>query len=674
MKTTSTFTCALLVFLGGALAQSAAAQSECAPLTPSGAAALAGVLDDVSDGGDCTLEGTRTVLEVSSARWLGSDGQTHEVLITPTGCRDDVTRQGRVVDLTADGVFQQACPQVWASIEQRVLPQSFETASGVTLQPGAGRATEPPTHPGSSYRRRDMLGGLLAAVTWLLLIGVALRSRRWILSRRSVPWVGVTLAALVVRLAVTPGLANWYTEVLPAEGGASGRFGPGVFVVQRAIRAVLPWTDTTWYGVNLVLGAVAVPLLIALLRNLSLPRIAWVAGGLLLCISPLHVRVSASPSAHVLAAAYLLAGMVAWTSGVRLNRRSLLVLGGLLAACAATVRVDMLPQAALLPLWGGAACRAPWRRLVRPTAVFALAWALLAVWMYLDVVVPARHPRPDLTVILSHLPRILTQFAVLASTPPYYVSWLVVGLAALGAVVLLGRRPRVFAALAVFLIAAFAPVFGDLSREGVVTARYFLVVLALVAGMAGMGLSACIPRRWTAVAQAGTLAAVALISLALTQPALHHRTAFQDEYRFLRGALAELADGCQVVQVDLRPEVSAGQDLDCCLSMPTSPLVIAFPNLDFTAFQSQQRLTHFMDAGECLAYYHSSACSLDAGAWPGTPYEPYADYFLEHCGLPTADGWQPVREGRVSGYAFGLEFRESRPRVGLYRWVASDLD
>jgi len=147
------------------------------------------------------------------------------------------------------------------------------------------------------------------------------------------------------------------------------------------------------------------------------------------------------------------------------------------------------------------------------------------------------------------------------------------------------------------------------------------------------------------------------------------RYAFQDEYTFARGALGQLRAGCTVYEVPLRPEAFP-RDLDCCLDVVRSPLVLDFPQLTFQ-YLPPATTAVFADPG-CVAYYESIACAIR-----DDPNDPSvhdragqaAAYLQQRCAEVRRVGrLDPLAETTTSPRATVNFFRGERPHAGLYRW------
>ena len=88
-----------------------------------------------------------------------------------------------------------------------------------------------------------------------------------------------------------------------------------------------------------------------------------------------------------------------------------------------------------------------------------------------------------------------------------------------------------------------------------------------------------------------------------------YRYTYQEEYRFLRAALASAPRPCRVYHLAVDDDPVYRADPDCCLSPRRSLLTLALPGVDFEPLGVEDR-PGFPIAGEPCAYYFESAiCS-----------------------------------------------------------------
>lgn len=431
------------------------------------------------------------------------------------------------------------------------------------------------------------------------------------------------LLALAVRFAVVAAPANWYGAFLPHDGWGDLRFGTGAAVLQAGARAVLPWSADLAFALVRVLGALAVPLVVVLVRRLGGPLAAAALAGLLVALAPIPVRLSASSSEHVLAATLALAAWVVWLRAAVDRRLAVRLLAVVLAALAVVTRVDCLPQLAAIPLWTTLAVPPatpspllPARRRLRDALGFWLALAVIAAWAWVDLVLPAHHPGPELAAVLQTSQRLLSQFWTVTITPPHWIPAPLLGLAILGlAAAAALRRWRLLLAVLATLALMFLPLGRNLVHDGLTGARYFVLLTPLLAVVAATTIAWLAPR----LAPRRLAAALALFALLLawtSRPAHRHETTFQAEHRLLADALADprLA-GCTLWSVAPRQR-DREPDLDCCLDPGRSPLPLRAPAIRFESVPPDRDPD---DTTGCHLHYLGAVCDLDPALAPRSP-------------------------------------------------------
>jgi len=578
----------------------------------------------------CELEGIRTERFWSLIRWT-RDGQSIDPAVAAdTECMQETTFEGQQFSLFVPASLARKCPD---AVERMAALTDGGLGPAVNEGEFDARAWDSGRAPANGDTTLVAVSLLLFAAGLLLGARVAWRSRRrWPSARRW--WLSVaalTAAAIAVRLVVHPGLANWYSEVLVAGGPLHGRFGPGYVALQLCARTLLPWTDTTPVVINTILGGIAVPIVIALLRERGVRWSTALVAGSFTMLEPLLVRLSAAPGEHVLSSTMILLALLAWSRGVGRRDREALGLGLVCMAIAALTRADTWPVLATVPIFGAwrdrdenpAAAGSPMRaRLTVP--LYYVAWLAVGALVYFAVVVPSRHPMPELAGVEHVLDELLTQHLRVALTPPHWISPVVAVLAIVGVPWMLLRRRRLLGCVLVFIALSFLPLGRDLMRDELLGGRYFGAVVAMYTVLAAHGAEAiaraggwlfaqarAAPVRergpgglWTAYVAMTAMIATFLLAI----PAYRQEFTFQAEYDFLRTSLAELPDGCTVVMPLLR-DSRFQRDLDCCLDVPRSPLVIAYPRLRFHHLLPDQ-IDLQSDTEGCVAFYESAACSL----------------------------------------------------------------
>ena len=597
----------------------------------------------------CKFEGLSTQRSRLVATWSLPEGSRADLQLLPSRCAPAQAVQAGALSFVSAPALAAACGGVVAAL----LPALGGAARRGELAAPAERAGS----PGAVFPVFVVASLCFAAAAVLLLASALARRRRRRSSAPSQPgeaappvaatapaWVllAAFAVALVARLLVEAAPSNWYAEVLPPEGLPENmRFGPGTYVVQTVLRALLPWTDTTLQLFHILLGALAVPLFLGALRVRALDLGTALALGALLALAPLHVRASASPNEHVLASTLALAAL--WAFVVSQQRRDpwLGLASMALAACAVCTRADAWPALGAIPLWSlwrdreapqqvdeGLLAAARSRRLGTWawSAAFWAVWAGVGTLAYFYIVVPSNHPAPTVDDVLLALRDLFPQYPWLAFRWPHWFAPIAVMLAVPGLVGLLLRRPRLLACVVVTLVFTFVPLGRTLGRDELLGARYFLASLPVVLLLAAYGSTVVLELVWSGcrrlwrsralpltVPRWAVLAWSVALAGGLTAsgwPAFQVTYTFQDEYRFLRKALAALPAGCQVLELPLRDAQAFDRDLDCCLDLARSPLRIAFPKLVFATLDPVTGPPPIEGSAACRSYYEGPACSM----------------------------------------------------------------
>ncbi len=614
----------------------------------------------------CVFEGVYARSTSMDAAWSRDGAKLPPAVITPRACARGAGTAARCYDVSVPEGLEQACPAAARGLREIVEPTASRPLPAPVVENETPEAI------------RDVT--LMAfAASLALALAAAVRAA---IRRPRLPWKWVSsgaalfVVALALRWIVRPSMANWYAEVVSPQGALPwARFGPGSVVFQQALRAILPWTDTTLFAANAVIGAAAIPLLVALLRERRAGWYTATAAGVVLALMPLHVRISASASDHVLASTLAIAAMLAWTRGSRRADPLWQATALALIPAVALTRADSLPVLAAIPLW--AWFRDPGERGVGP----ARAWLSLAAYgamlvgtallVYHGVVIPSHHPSPDASDWLAASRNVVSQYAQLGFAEPAWIAPLSVILAPIGLAGLAHtRRWGLIAAVAATVLFGTIPLGRDM-QCGPVCARYFLTPLAAFSVAAGFGFGWLL-ERWAAWRKHSlrikTIGAMLLVlvtaQLKTGIRAYAERHTFQDEYDFLRESLAKLPDKCRVYQVPVRQD-AFGMDLDCCVDMPRSPLALAHPGLGLVALPESGFPEG--EAGGCVAYYEGAACAISLED-PVPPRLHHARALLrDQCDKPrVSKGLRLVAEGEVSGRAMHQLFGARRPRVRLW--------
>lgn len=527
----------------------------------------------------------------------------------------------------------------------------------------AGSIVSVPSEAPATPRRIALVGSMIA---WGVIAAVAL----WLVVRRvrsdglarDSRWLALFAFALAIRLAVTPSLANWYADVLPATGDPSSmRFGPVSFGLAAILRVMGLWSEPALFRANIIAGVIAVLGLVALLRELHAPEpVSWGAG-VFASISPLHARLSASSSDHVLGSALIAVAVWAWVRAFRRRDPRLVACSLLLVPMVVATRADLALQVALVPLWTLLRDREersekPWRA---PYMAFAVVFGLTVI-AGASLVSSSGHPLPEWSAIARSSWVSITQFATLASKEPGWITWPWIALFVLG---LWSMRARPWLLVRVVLVSwiAFTALGRTIEGDALVGARYFawlLLVLSIPPAFGVAWLASRLPARPLRTA-AWTLALASC--LFASKASYVARYAFQDEYAFLRGAVTQLPVGCTVYAVDARP-AGLDYDVDCCLDPARSPLTLVRPDLRFASVAEAVR----PGPGACAAYYEGAACSLEANH-AGRHGELAQRIFSKACADARALGaLEPLSAAEVSPRSTDGWF-QAAPRVVLHR-------
>lgn len=611
---------------------------------------------------ECRFEGVRTERTRLEARWAHRGVALPPVTVVPRECAG---RDARVAGLFAVDVPAQIaehCPSVAALIGEFEKQVAQEAPAG-----RLGSERDP------LFRGARILFLALIVVAVLLGARAATRDsdRQW-LALGAAAFAG----ALAVRVALPFTMGNWYSEVLPASGPPPWmRFGPGFFALQSLLRDVGLWNAQALRWSQIVVGAAAAPLLVGVLRELRVGLAASAAAVVLLILDPFHARLSATTSEHVLASTLCLALLLAWLRAVARRDAWWLAAAILLFPAVGATRVDMTVQAALALCWPLLRDRRerdqpiPWLMV----ALMGLVAIATAGATYFLIALPSQHPMPDREWFLFALRHYIPQFWWLSTTPPYWIPLSSVLLAALGLAAMIIRRPLLFVRVAVTLTAAFVISGHTYMHDELVGARYFLFlipVFLIPSGYAFGVLLDLIPARLRETTAAAGIIGLTLWTGFAARTAYSARYAFQDEYRFARTAFASLPPGCTVYQEAIRAHALSG-DLDCCLDVARSPLVLDFPGLRFAD------LPENADAGapaaDCSAYYEGVACALVAGPRDHSSYQfaqHAAAHFQPRCAAMHQRGrLDLVAEATTSPRTTRGLFSEEPPRARLYRWT-----
>ncbi|MBI4953302.1 MAG: hypothetical protein HY908_14820 [Myxococcales bacterium] len=567
--------------------------------------------------GACRLERIDTATYRTVVAWSAGELRV-VVLLGPRGCVLEPSHEGTELAFHAPDELGERCPEALLATRRFV----GEPREVVSIPDGAGA-------DGSDGPATPLGDPLLAAgLAWLAALGLGVLETRRLLRAARPPALGSWLAVaagtfavgLVARWLVEPAPANWYGAFLPTDGWGERRFGSGAAVLQAAVRTFAPATPEVGFGLFRVVGALAVPLGVVLVRRLGGSLAAGTLAGILLALGPIPVRLSASSSEHVVCATLALAAWVTWLGTASSPSAVPRVLAGVLCWLAALTRIDCVPQLALIPLWtllgapGRGGAWLPLGRRLRDAGWLVAGLLGIALHGWLTIVRPSHHPGPELAGIRRTLGVLFEQFWLAAREPPHWLTPTCFTLVVLGSFALFVlRRWRTLAALLASLVLVFVPLGRNLSHDGLAGARYFVLLvplLAIVSGAAVELVERSVPARHRRRVAVVGLAGIAALEGVTAQPGWRHESTFQAEHRFLARALRAHApelDGCTLWFV--RPRQTTGEaDLDCCLWPASSPLALVAPGLALRPMPLDRDPD---DGAGCHLYYEGSVCNLD---------------------------------------------------------------
>ena len=651
---------------------------------------LTATLREADTRSPCELSRVDTQMFRTLIEWRSEDGQTLAMRLAPRGCVLEPSHEGPELAYWAAPELESRCPAAVAELREFVGEPREELVPVIRDQAvGSGPSLEPGVEPKSPLftpLRVASLAWLLA----LLLAGLSARSGERPSVRRPSRELTLILLlsfglALLARALVPASIANWYGPFLPPEGLGEQRFGASSTSLQALARALSPWGVEHAFALMRVTGALAVPLLVLVVRRLGGSLSACALAGVLLALAPIAVRTSASSSEHVLAGTLALGAWAAWLrtpSDPRLAPRLLCLTLVLLAVLA---RVDCWPQLALIPLWAVLGRRAleadsdellPLRRRLLDLGLYTLGWAAIGVYAYYRVVIPSNHPGPDPANIRATAEVLFSQLWTASVEPPHWISPLTLALAigGLGLALWQRRLGLLLAALPSWAL-IFVPLGRNLTHDGLTGARYFILalpILILLASCVGDALEELADRhlvdaraRLRRPLTAGLTALLLLLGVLAARPGWRHTYTFQAEYLWLAEQLEAQAeqgslDACTLWFV--RPRQPTGEvDLDCCLAPDRSPLRLVAPELEFQPMSSTREPD---DEQGCHLYYAGSLCSLEPELSPRVS-KGVARIQAQCAQLRECIGTELVVTDEVTRDSLRERFRQ-RPRLELH--------
>jgi hypothetical protein len=473
----------------------------------------------------------------------------------------------------------------------------------------------------------------LYCVAALLGLAALWRARPFSRERLADVTLVCALSFAATALLGEPSVANWYSNHLSVVGGildAEDQNGIAGFFLQAAVRSILPWTERTLFGLNLFLHAAAGGVFYVAFRALLIERGVALLALLLWAVLPLSVRIGWSDAQHVQVELLFALLLLAWLRAQDEHNWPERLLAPLLAALLPFVRPETLVLAPLPLLFAPFVGDRRRSRRVLDAVVYGGLLAMSAAAVFELFVRRYDMPIPDLATrmrSLFSLPEYLQlfrQFVFVNSGMPNWFPGPATALLVIGVVVLAVRQPaRLAAILAAFCIPQLL-LDRLFNAEGMVGARYFLPLLALLALVAAYGLATVaegfrrLLARYAKPVSATRAARVAAVLGALTVvpaslPLYQYEYAFQGEHRFLRQALAALPAGARVLHLPVREDDRIHNDLDCCLDLPKSPLVLTVPLLHFEPIPIRPDRPRLPAAVDDRTYYYEGApCRLAA--------------------------------------------------------------
>ncbi len=633
-----------------------------------------------------SLEGTRAVAQ------LHAPGRDAYLALEPAplGARD-LPPSARAADDSMPGrlAFYDRRPDRDVAITVRCVP-ACDAASTSALRGLAAAMLD--RYAGGIFAtttsivagRERSIAWRLSEVAWLLFLlplGWALARRRSAERLDLLAAGGAALATFVCALVLSRAApANWYADLLPAAGWNTAlREANGVagFLAQGTLRAVLGWSPRVLFGLNLVAGSLAAAFAYFLFRALSVERAPALLALLMLALFPAWHRVVLSDAEHPLVALIFFAGAWAWARAGETRADPALVVAGLGAALLLPlVRVEALLLAAALPLLTLERAGLRRRLALLPAYVLMLgvaAWSVSALFVArFGLPIPSAAELGSRALHLRHADLAAQLFFLPADGPPRWFPLTAAVLAAIGALVLVFRRPWLLARLLLIPIAMQVALGREMNAEGLVGARYFLPLFAFLALIAAHGCLALAEplQRWRK-GRMFPIAAGAAVLLAIgleASSAAGYRYAFQDEYTFLRRALATVPRNARVFSLAVRDDDRLHNDPDCCLDPGRSPLALAFPDMVFEQLpiEPQPRFPFVTDTN--VYYYESALCGVEPTADTERRNPHLAALVRQECALLRTDPrFELVASGEAAPHATWSFFGDQPIPVRLYR-------
>jgi dolichyl-phosphate-mannose-protein mannosyltransferase len=369
-------------------------------------------------------------------------------------------------------------------------------------------------------------------------------SRRRIFSRAAVLPMLLAALALLLRFLAHPGPAD-IRAVLHETGARRAGWAALVELVYH----VLPQDDETIWTLNRVVGALSVPLLYAVMRRRFRDPVAAAGGAAALAVTPLIVRFSASDTPYILLCAAFLGALVAYDNYIESGSIGSFVLAlGLLSAA-----MQLRPEGLWLVVPAGLLALA--HRTPSPTVLARIrarpALVALAICAVLFVVINAAPAAWAVQDNERYLDRFVLVGTIMGSpwadpnTTPR----------ALAALVIPGVLWALLSQRAGILWLAATLVAWPLNFPATAqyaNARYHMVAMYLICGLAGLGGAALLALagrlRRRAIPAPGLVAVVVVLLAAMPRFDLLWRMwTPQREYEVFRDGLTRVPADCRVV-------------------------------------------------------------------------------------------------------------------------------
>jgi hypothetical protein len=448
-------------------------------------------------------------------------------------------------------------------------------------------------------------GCVFYAIAIAAALVAAWRSTRYLGSADAIAPAVLTLIALGVRFFARAGMGDT-RDVLGAVVGDGFRQRAGWSAFLRLLFLWLPARYETIWTVHRVVGALAVPLLYAALRQRFPQRSIAAAGATALAVVPLVARFSASDTPYVPLCTAFLGSVVALTRFRQSGSRGALAVGLILLTAAMQLRPDglwLVVPAAILVL--SVPCVAAGRAFSGATlvgaALFAIANLIPSVWAL------SGHNKIGDGSLGAYTSTNFILVGTLRGSPwtdlamsPWPLSLLV-----LGGVAVAARSGRAGVGWLTATLVAMPLDFPATNQYA--NARYHLPAVYLACGLAGLGTAYLVERVARRLpAQLDPLVVAATLVLVAALPRLdllRRQWTPQEEFDFYRAGVARFDRGCEIVALTHGPDAGFVPSSDPEVRAPT----------DIDAFLQDPPPA----SSTCLVYYRAANCrSADAAGLP----------------------------------------------------------